>query len=385
MLPRLSLMTLLLFGWAGALMAEDKEFADVKPDELRKRAEAYFKPEQRRQELEELGVAPDYSGIDSKDGKFVWKYRATKKIEDPALVGGELKKKVEDMLGQAPGYDFAIVADGLEYDISEAPPAPKPVPQKPLPPPPGSEIKFSALTTPQLQQRAADFFGTERRKADLEALAVQPDFKKLEARGNTCAWRYLPVAGTNEPVEATALSLQLLLSEMLQQAPTGQAPVNVEGVQWDIAPGAPGAAATPEPGPAVAGSLFDYPEGLSMPPELLFARLGHRPGYSVPMTPEYCFDLAYACWIRGGAPDAIILAKHGLQKRNDARLHYLLGVALLQVNKPKEAELVAHGYADAVVQQQTFGLGHAIERINGPVAARFGAVLRYQAAAASRP
>lgn len=365
---------LLIVVAASPLCAADIPFKDLTTAELRARAADYFKSETRKQQLADLGVAADYSGMSVEKDGFVWKYRTTMKIEDPEALTAELRKLIEDMMGQAPNKEPVDITD-VELKFVEAPPAPpkpetppKP-PRPPVLPPMAGAVKLSSLSPAEVEARANEFFASPQRAQELTAIGVRPHFSGILIIGNRLAWEYCPVEG---PLDETATeSLKNVMAEMLAQAPNRPS-VDLTGVEYDFIAGDCAPVAPP------VRSLFDYPKGLTMPPELLFARLGYRPGFSVPMTPENCFDLAYACWIRGLFIDALALAEEGISRRNDARLQLLRGVLLLSMNRAKDAERVATDYQAAVNQNASFGLGHALERVNGPMRARFDAVVNYQ-------
>jgi hypothetical protein len=132
--------------------------------------------------------------------------------------------------------------------------------------------------------------------------------------------------------------------------------------------------ATPAAPPQPLG-LFEYPTGLSISPERLFEQLGYIPGYSVPMTANWCYELAYLCYIRGWYRDALILADRGLLVRNDARLHLLKGVCQLYLRQTSAAEVTGSNYLAAVAARNTIGLDVARERVNDPMRVRFEVIL----------
>lgn len=232
----------------------------------------------------------------------------------------------------------------------------------------GQERVIKTVPLEELRERAALYFSTPEHKAQLVKLGVAEDYSGISSDGTNLVWLYRVTRDPENP-EAVREELQKLCLDMLRNT-AGRDPINVDGLT--ISP-------VIDTSPAVLRSLFVYPQGLSLPPEQLFASLGHWPGYSVPMTAEYCFDLAYACWIRGNAADAVILAKHGLERRNDARLHLLLGVCLLELNRPQLAEATAQDFRNAVAARFTYGLNVARERVNGPLRTRFDTVVEYQA------
>jgi hypothetical protein len=142
----------------------------------------------------------------------------------------------------------------------------------------------------------------------------------------------------------------------------------------------PSRPSNPPPANGVGGtpSVFVIPPGLSGPAEELFFGLGQIPPRCVPLTAWTSYDLAYACYVRGFYPDALVLCKHGLTLCNDARLHLLKGVVELYLGDCTAAEVTAADYRGALLAQNFYGLAVARERVNDMMRARFDDVVEHQ-------
>jgi hypothetical protein len=155
----------------------------------------------------------------------------------------------------------------------------------------------------------------------------------------------------------------------------GQRGTNTAGPNTPAGPGGPAATRPRQP----ALNPFAVPAGLSEPIENLLTDLGYQSGKSFPLTPGTSYDLAFACFANGYYADAIVLASHGLQMCNDARLHLVKGVCELHQGCNDAAEHTATEFRSALADQQLFGIEAARERINDPWAVRFADMVQYQA------
>jgi hypothetical protein len=189
--------------------------------------------------------------------------------------------------------------------------------------------------------------------------APNPDFT---------APRGFPRARPQVPPSTTAPTQRARGPAAIGQRPAGSGPNGPAVV-------APGPAGPRQP----TLSVYAPVTGLSEPIDDLMDDIGYQAGKTVPLTPQTCFDLAYACYADGRFADAMIFASHGLRMCNDARLYLIKGVCELHRGLNSAAEQTAGEFRSAMANQQFFGIEAARERINDARAVRFANIVEYQA------